>query len=137
MRSLAGCLLALAMALGLIGCGEGPRDASLALRDYYDDLAAARWQDACGHLTDSARQDLRDRFERGCPAALARARPGAEILRDAKVLSARIRGDRATVDVTLFGSDPARPLEARLRLVGASWKVTNPYSPFGHPLRGG
>ena len=137
MRSLTGCLLALAVALCPMGCGEGPRDASLALRDYYDDLAAARWHDACAHLTHSARQDLRDRFGTGCPAALARARPGAEILRDAKVLSARTRGDRATVAVTLFGTDPARPLEARLQLVGGSWKVTNPYSPFGHPLRGG
>jgi hypothetical protein len=129
-------LLAVALLPALPGCGDDSRDASVALRSYYQHLEERDWSEACGNLTETARARLTSDFGASCPRALARARPAPDLLSSARIVALRVSGDRARIDVTLTTAG-SRQFASWLRKEGGRWLVANPYSPFRRALRDG
>jgi hypothetical protein len=129
------CLVTVAVAAVLIGCGGGGRSSKSADgvrttgREFVNDFKDRKFGDACELMTPTARAEMGRAFGKangasGCAAILAFARAfiGTETL---KKLAAQFDKTRVTIrgDTATVGTDAPGNLGGRFRYVGGQWYV--------------
>jgi ketosteroid isomerase-like protein len=123
-------LSAVALALGLGGCGGGdPKgEARDAANEYFKALAAGDASGVCDHLTKDAQNAFtRQRRGKDCPAAVGeilngpQGRVSKQIAARTKVKDVKVSGDNATAEAQ---SSQGIGVSLQMRKEDGDWKIS-------------